>query len=133
MFAKFGKFGQKSVAILYVLTTLVLIKCKGLFKIAKFLNVSELATSIIIFFILLMINVAKSETLRNFTILNKALLFSTKLDKTSTQSEPNFSVRVQIKTLIHSYNHFFNATCQIRKNFGVLYYSTPKSFYLSSD
>ena len=38
--------------------------------------------------ILLMIDVAKFETFNNFTLLNKALLFLIKFNKTAVQSEP---------------------------------------------
>ena len=41
------------------------------------------------FYFLLMMDIAKSETFKNFIILNKALLFLIKLSKTAVQSVPN--------------------------------------------
>ena len=40
------------------------------------------------FYFLLMMDIAKSETFKNFIILNKALLFLIKLSKTAVQSVP---------------------------------------------
>ena len=40
------------------------------------------------FYFLLMMDIAKSETLKNFSILNKTLLFLMKLNKTAAQSVP---------------------------------------------
>ena len=37
-----------------------------------------------------MMDIAKSETFKNFIILNKALLFLIKLSKTAVQSVPNY-------------------------------------------
>ena len=51
--------------------------------------------------ILLMMDIAKSETFKNFTILNKALLFSVKLNKTA----------VQLVAYRRITNHFFKISC----------------------
>ena len=42
------------------------------------------------FYFLLMMDIAKYETFKNFIILNKALLFLIKLNKTAMQSVPKF-------------------------------------------
>ena len=52
------------------------------------------------FYFLLMMDKAKSETFKNFIILNKALLFLVKLSKTAVQSVPKNSIsfiRVQVR------------------------------------
>ena len=41
-------------------------------------------------------DVANSKTLRNFTILNKALLFFIKLNKTAMQSVPNSTLVLRL-------------------------------------
>ena len=44
-----------------------------------------------------MMDIAKSETFKNFIILNKALLFLIKLSKTAVQSVPNTNNNLCIK------------------------------------
>ena len=39
-----------------------------------------------------MMDIAKSETFKNFTVLNKALLFLIKLNKTAVQSVPKIAI-----------------------------------------
>ena len=51
-----------------------------------------------------MMDIAKSETFKNFIILNKTLLFLIKLSKTAVQSVPNVSVLGPLFGLSENYN-----------------------------
>ena len=56
------------------------------------------------FYFLLMMDIAKSETFKNFIILNKALLFVIKLSKTAVQS---VLTAIKLRIMLHSYCYFF--------------------------
>ena len=54
------------------------------------------------FYFLLVMDIAKSETFRSFTILNKDLLFLIKLNKTAVQSIPNITLVRRIFDLLRN-------------------------------
>ena len=56
------------------------------------------------FYFLLMMDIAKSETFKNFIILNRALMFLIKLSKTAVQSVP------KIKFIVYGCHEAHN-TC----------------------
>ena len=58
------------------------------------------------FYFLLMMDIAKSETLKYFTILNKDLLFLIKVNKTAVQSVSKISITITMKRSLKHCDQF---------------------------
>ena len=96
------------------------------------------------FYFLLMMDIAKFETFKNFTILNKTLLFAIKLHKTAVQSVSKIFIEfieISVKFMAWQRPYFlnwiltFSCFCKIKQSastFILLYYTFKPSLFCHS-